>query len=185
MIFLGPNCPIGNGPVLCAIECQADYMCKLIDRYQTHNIRTFAPTRAAIDDFVAHKDEYMKRTVWSDPCRSWYKAGTQNPETITALWPGSTLHYMEAMAQLRIEDYEVMYEGNRFAWLGNGYSQCELDPTADWGYYIREQDDGEPLSLGARRRILTGHGTVTDNVGISFTGTGSSTSGSAESQAKL
>jgi hypothetical protein len=32
-IFLGPNCPIGNGPVLSAIEAQADYMCKLIDRF--------------------------------------------------------------------------------------------------------------------------------------------------------
>ncbi|KAF1990549.1 FAD/NAD(P)-binding domain-containing protein [Aulographum hederae CBS 113979] len=170
MIFLGPNCPIGNGPVLCAIECQADYICKLIDRYQTHNIRTFAPTKDAISDFVAHKDEFMKRSVWADPCRSWYKAGTQNPDTITALWPGSTLHYMEALAALRMEDYEVKYQGNRFAWLGNGYSQTELDDTADWAYYIREHDDGEPLSLDVRRRILNKSGTVASNVGVNFSG---------------
>ncbi|TKA66331.1 hypothetical protein B0A49_08048, partial [Cryomyces minteri] len=30
-IFLGPNCPIGNGPVLSAIETQADYMLTLVD----------------------------------------------------------------------------------------------------------------------------------------------------------
>lgn len=33
-----------------------------------------------------------------------------------------------------MEDYNVQYAGNRFAWLGNGYSQTELDQTADWAY---------------------------------------------------
>ena len=27
-----------------------------------------------------------------------------------------------------MDDWEVKYNGNRFAWLGNGYSQTELDP---------------------------------------------------------
>jgi cation diffusion facilitator CzcD-associated flavoprotein CzcO len=169
LIFLGPNCPIGNGPVLCAIECQADYMCKMIDRYQTHNIRTFAPKKEAIDDFIAHKDMFMKRTVWEDPCRSWYKAA--GPEgKVTALWPGSTLHYMEALQELRLEDWDVKYEGSRYAYLGNGYSQTEIDPTSDWAYYIREHDDGEPLSLDGRRRLLNKSGTVQKNEVVSFTG---------------
>jgi len=136
LIFLGPNSPIGNGPVLSAIEAQADYMLQLIDRYQTRNIRTFAPTQEAISDFIAHKDNFMTQSVWADPCRSWFKNRPDGP--ITALWPGSTLHYIEALQELRIEDWDVKYSGNRFAWLGNGYSQTELDPTADWGYYSRE-----------------------------------------------
>jgi cation diffusion facilitator CzcD-associated flavoprotein CzcO len=37
--FLGPNCPIGNGPVLSAIEAQGDYICKFINRIQTEDIR--------------------------------------------------------------------------------------------------------------------------------------------------
>jgi hypothetical protein len=36
---------------------------------------------------------------------------------------------------------QITYRGNRFAWLGNGYSQTELDPTCDLGYYIRFEDD--------------------------------------------
>ena len=131
MIFLGPNCPIGNGPVLSAIELQADYMCKLIDHWQTHNIKNFSPKPQAVEDFIAHKNEFMKRTVWTDNCRSWYKQN-QVDAPITALWPGSTLHYIEALTDLRMEDYDVEYAGNRFAWLGNGYSQTELDGTADW-----------------------------------------------------
>ena len=170
LIFLGPNSPIGNGPVLSAIEAQADFMLKLIDRYQTHNIRTFAPTHEAVSDFIAHKDDFMTRSVWADPCRSWYKNRPDGP--ITALWPGSTLHYIEAMMELRIEDFDIKYAGNRFAWLGNGYSQTELDPTADWGYYIREVDDDGPASRGGRRRLLTKSGTVQSNAGINFTGSG-------------
>ncbi|KAK5139457.1 hypothetical protein LTR32_007416, partial [Rachicladosporium monterosium] len=169
LIFLGPNCPIGNGPVLSAIELQADYMCKLIDHWQTHNIKTFSPKREAVDDFIAHKDMFMQRTVWNDPCRSWYKSGLINAP-ITALWPGSTLHYIEALSTLRLEDFDVEYAGNRFAWLGNGYSQTELDDTADWAYYIRERDEGEWLSRGKRRRDLTGSGTVKKVKGVDFSG---------------
>ncbi|KAF2165627.1 hypothetical protein M409DRAFT_55523 [Zasmidium cellare ATCC 36951] len=169
MIFLGPNCPIGNGPVLSAIELQADYMCQLIDHYQTHNIKSFTPKKAAVEDFIAHKNDFMKGTVWADPCRSWYKSG-QIDAPITALWPGSTLHYIEALGNVRFEDYEVEYNGNRFAWLGNGYSQTELDETADWAYYIRERDDGEWLSRRKRRQVLTKSGTVERREGVSFSG---------------
>ncbi|KAK5689222.1 hypothetical protein LTR17_026424 [Elasticomyces elasticus] len=169
LIFLGPNCPIGNGPVLSAIELQADYMCKLIDHWQTHNIKTFSPKMEAVNDFIAHKDQFMGKTVWADPCRSWYKSG-QIDAPITALWPGSTLHYIEALADLRMEDFNVEYAGNRFAWLGNGYSQTELDKTADWAYYIRERDDGEWLSRGKRRKDLTGSGTVKKTAAVNFTG---------------
>jgi hypothetical protein len=144
-------------------------MCKLIDRYQTHNIKSFSPKQEAVDDFIAHKDFFMQRTVWNDPCRSWYKAA--GPEgKVTALWPGSTLHYMEAMEELRLEDWNVEYEGNRFAYLGNGYSQCEIDDTADWGYYIRDRDDGAPLSLAKRRKIVTKSGTVSNVGAVNFSG---------------
>lgn len=171
LIFLGPNCPIGNGPVLSAIELQADYICRLIDHYQTHNIRSFYPKSAAVEDFIAHKNRFMKNTVWSDPCRSWYKSG-EIDAPITALWPGSTLHYIEALGQVRYEDFEVEYEGNRFAWLGNGYSQTELDETADWAYYIREHDDGEWLSKGKKRKVLTKSGTIdrSGGAGVDFSG---------------
>ncbi|KAF2653519.1 FAD/NAD(P)-binding domain-containing protein [Lophiostoma macrostomum CBS 122681] len=168
LIFLGPNCPIGNGPVLSAIEQQADYMCKLIDRFQTNNIAQFAPKAEAIADFIAHKDQFMKATVWQDPCRSWYKQRPDGP--ITALWPGSTLHYIEALMEVRLDDWDIKYNGNRFAWLGNGYSQTELDDTADWGYYIRERDDDEPLSRKRKLQLINGSGTMSGNAGVSFSG---------------
>lgn len=171
LIFLGPNCPIGNGPVLSAIEYQADWMMQVIDRYQTHNVHSFSPKMEAVDDFIKFKDQFMEKTVWGDPCRSWYKAN-QADAPVTALWPGSTLHYIEAIGEVRWEDFNVKYNGNRFAWLGNGYSQTELDPTADWAYYIREQDDGEYFSRGKKREIITKSGSVSQKAAaVNFTGT--------------
>lgn len=38
-MFLGPNCPIGNGPVLIGIETQADYFMKFIKKVRQENIR--------------------------------------------------------------------------------------------------------------------------------------------------
>lgn len=168
LIFLGPNSPIGNGPVLSAIEQQADYMLKMIDRFQTHNISTFSPKAEAIADFIAHKDQFMEKTVWHDPCRSWYKGRPDGP--VTALWPGSTLHYIEAMMEVRLDDWEIKYNGNRFAWLGNGYSQTELDPTADWAFYIRDKDDDEPISRGRKLQLINKSGTVQQTAAVSFTG---------------
>lgn len=143
-------------------------MLKLIDRFQTHNIASFSPLPSAIHDFITYKNTFMPRTVWTSPCRSWYKNTPSGP--ITALWPGSTLHYIEAITEVRMEDWEVKYAGNRFAWLGNGYSQTELDDQADWAYYIRERDDDEPISRGERRRLLTGSGTVRIRDMVNFAG---------------
>ncbi|KAL5340907.1 hypothetical protein BJX70DRAFT_359905 [Aspergillus crustosus] len=168
LTFLGPNSPVGNGPVLSAIEAQADYMMKLIDRYQTTNIKSFAPTAEAVRDFIEFKDQLMRKTVWADGCRSWYKAVDANGP-VTGLWPGSTLHYIEAMDELRLDDWDVKYNGNRFAWLGNGYSQTEIDDTADWAYYIRDRDDGEYHSRGKRLRILNKSGSRKPDSGTAFT----------------
>lgn len=38
-MFLGPNCPVGNGPVLIGIEAQADYMMKFVKKLREENIR--------------------------------------------------------------------------------------------------------------------------------------------------
>lgn len=143
-------------------------MMRLIDKYQTQNITKFSPRADAVKEFIKFKDRFMETTVWTEPCRSWYKSNEADAP-VTALWPGSTLHYIEAMDEVRMEDWDVEYFGNRFDWMGNGWSQTELDETADWGYYIRDEDDGEFASRGKRRRILTKSGTMKPGASGSFT----------------
>ncbi|KIM44457.1 hypothetical protein M413DRAFT_24952 [Hebeloma cylindrosporum] len=125
-MFVGPNSPIGNGPLLIAIEAQADYMLKMMNRLQTENIHSFSPKPDAVQDFIEHKDAFMKNTVWEQECRSWYKSNSITGK-VTALWPGSTMHYLEMIAEPRYEDWSFKYSGNRFAYLGNGRSQTETE----------------------------------------------------------
>lgn len=132
---------------------------QLINRWQTENIHSFSPKMEAVEDFIAFKDEFMKSTVWESGCRSWYKSGSISGK-VTALWPGSTLHYLEAIADPRYEDWDFKYIGNRFAFLGNGRSQVESDSTADWAYYIRNGDDGPHFSRIKQMKIASKSGTV-------------------------
>lgn len=125
-----------------------------VDRWQTENIRSFSPKKEAVDDFVEHVDKYMQCTVWTEDCRSWYKNGTKEGR-VMALWPGSSLHFMEVMEYPRHDDFDVRYNGNRFSWMGSGYSQTEMDPSADWAYYITNSDDSPFSSKSKRRKVLT------------------------------
>lgn len=162
-MILGPNCPIGTGPLLIGIEAQTDYIVKMIDHWQTHNIRSFTPDAAAVRDFIAHRDQFMPKTVWTDPCKSWYKSNGK----VTALWCGSTLHYLETIRQIRFEDWRFEYEGNRFTYLGNGQSQTETTPDSDYAYYIRDEDDDLPLARNKMTKIInkTGVAIVTEKTG--------------------
>lgn len=140
--MLGPYSPVSNGPTLIAIEAQADYICSFIDRYQTDPaIQSFHVKADVCDDFQTHVADFMNhRAVWTDKCRNSHNnhnIGGRVPTT----WPGSTLHYLEAMREPRWDDWEFKYTGNRFSWLGNGISQTEWDPTADLAYYIKQADD--------------------------------------------
>jgi hypothetical protein len=143
-MFLGPNCPIGNGPLIFSIELEGSYFALFMNRWQKEDIRSYDPKKAAVDDFIEQKNLFMKTTVWDSHCQSWYK----DPKTgnITALWPGSSTHYMEALSTPRYEDYDIDYSTrNRFQYFGNGFSQLELDPRADPAYYIRDHDDRSSL----------------------------------------
>ena len=103
--FLGPNCPIGNGPLLIAIEAQADYILALCDKWQTENVKSFTPKDQAVTEFLSYCDQYLKNTVWDEECRSWYKNNSASGRV--ALWPGSTMHYLETLREPRFEDWDV------------------------------------------------------------------------------
>lgn len=146
--MLGPYSPVSNGPTLIAIEAQADYICAFVDRLQTDAaVRSVRPRRDACAAFRAHVARFMAdRAVWTDGCRNSHnnhraagEAGTRVPTT----WPGSTLHYLEAVREPHWDDWEFRYGEDRFGWLGNGLSQAEWDETADLAYYIRRKGEEE------------------------------------------
>jgi hypothetical protein len=91
------------------IESLGAYIIKCIRKLQKENIASMVVKRARQDDFIAYVDEYFKGTVFSDDCRSWYK--NKGVGEVTGLWPGSTLHCIEALRSPRWEDYVYVYVG--------------------------------------------------------------------------
>jgi hypothetical protein len=90
-----------------------------MQKMQEEKIKSIEPKRRATDQFHQHMSAYHKNTVWSLPCRSWYKNGTTDGEP--QLWCGSALAYVKTIRTPRYEDYELEYEGlNQWAFLGNG-----------------------------------------------------------------
>ena len=90
-----------------------------------------------IREFNDYSQEYLKRTVWSSGCRSWYKNDkTDGP--VTAMYAGSVLHYREFLQAFRTQDFDFEYlTPNRFQFMGNGLAKMEVDGK-DLGFYIRK-----------------------------------------------
>lgn len=101
---------------------------------------------------------------------------------ITALWPGSSLHYMQCLAEDRWEDYEWDYECNRFGYWRDGLSWIEKpsrDPlgiderdfhqvmttiptrTSDLSFYLR---DTESLPSNVLEPLKEINGTPVDGI---------------------
>ncbi|PLB40928.1 flavin-containing monooxygenase [Aspergillus candidus] len=134
--FLGPNAPIGHGSVFTVTEHVANYIVNAIRKCQTQGIKALAPTHAAMEDFYQHIDIFMPRTAWAGGCRSWFKNGAMDGP-VTALHPGSRIHFFHMLEQFRGEDWEYVYDnpyGNRFSYLGNGFSTKEQDGSDSTWY---------------------------------------------------
>lgn len=150
---LGPNSPVGNGPLLIALEHQVSYIIQVLSKFQKENVRSFDVSSAATESLNRWKDEFMKHTVWKQDCQSWYKAGSKSGRVV-ALWPGSTLHYLETIRVPRYEDWKWNYQkgANPWAFLGNGFSTAEKRPEGSLSWYLATQDDSpvDPCLKAAR-----------------------------------
>jgi len=112
---------------------------QMINKLQTENIKAFEPKAKCVQDYYNHTHELMKRLAWSSACSSWFKMGKKHGP-VTAVYPGSRLHYFEMLKNVRYEDYKITYWGdNMFAFMGNGYTETELDPNGDAVWYFDDE----------------------------------------------
>lgn len=140
--FIGPNGPASHGSLLPIIEWHTRWMLKVIAHMQRTSIKSLVPSLRATEDLYIHTHQILKRTAWSSACSSWFKGGKQHGP-VTAIWPGSRMHYFEMLKEPRFEDFDIEYDGaNRFAYLGNGFTETELDPegNAVWYFDILEEE---------------------------------------------
>lgn len=141
-MLLGPNAGLGTGNLLITIEAMVEYIVQCVQKLQSDNIKTIQPTEQSVSTFGRYCEEYFDKTVYSAECSSWYKSRGR----VTALWPGSSLHAVQALKRPRWEDFAYTYlESNATGWLGNGATEADDDERADKSGYLTStafiQDD--------------------------------------------
>ncbi|TLD38068.1 putative flavin-binding monooxygenase protein [Venturia nashicola] len=140
LLFIqGPNGAGHSGTIPNQMETQTTYVAQLLRKVIQQRIKTFAPSKAAADDFLAYSDAFFARTVWTENCSSWANSGRPGAR-IHGHWPGSASHLNNVRRNPRWEDWEWTYKsksGNRFAYFGNGWTSKELIEGSDLTPYLK------------------------------------------------
>ncbi|KAM0747815.1 putative flavin-binding monooxygenase [Meredithblackwellia eburnea MCA 4105] len=200
-VFNGPNAPVGAGSLIPGTEAQGEYMIKAsssisnnsfplsdksnqpsppcsstqaIQKFQRQDIKSMEPNREKTLKFVEHTDAWMPRSVWSTGCRSWYKNGKVNGR-VTALWPGTGLHYIDSLSEPRWEDFDYTYADstNPYSFLGDGFTHIEHtgeDRTWDLGIRTARMQTHPALHQGEGKKKVVTNGSskmVLDETNIS------------------
>ncbi|PWY76999.1 FAD/NAD(P)-binding domain-containing protein [Aspergillus heteromorphus CBS 117.55] len=134
-MFAGPNCPIGHGSVPQMLAWSADYMLQWVKKMGREDIQSVVVKDSAIHMYNRYAQANLKHTVWSTGCQAWYNNGS----VVTAMYPGSVLHFKEAISTIRGEDFDIRYSNtvNPFAFLGNGELVWEREQGGDLAYYLK------------------------------------------------
>ncbi|RSL57412.1 hypothetical protein CEP51_014246 [Fusarium floridanum] len=106
LFFFGPAWPVFAGSVTASLTAVSTLALKMIRKIQTDDIKSMAPKQDVTDLFNVHQQTMLHGTVWEDDCSSWYK---DKNGRITAIWPGSGLHFQEVVSEPRWEDYDISY----------------------------------------------------------------------------
>lgn len=137
LIYLGPNGAPPSGSTILAIESQCDYIIKCIQKCQKEGYKTIEVKHHALKAFSGWIDSYVPRTVYSKPCKSWFKRGTDSGRVV-ALFPGSANGFHELLKYPRWEDFDFTPTDkdavNMFRWLGVCMTRGEMDKTEPTPY---------------------------------------------------
>ncbi|ORY04951.1 hypothetical protein BCR34DRAFT_491184 [Clohesyomyces aquaticus] len=169
LMFIGPTWPVENGSVTGPLLSVSEYAISIIKKMQCDHIKSWVPRQDITDSFNEHAQEWIKHTVWKDSCRSWYR----NNETgrVNAVWPGSSLHYIDIISSPRYEDFEIKYQHkNPWAHLGMGYTRSNVEKDADLSPYLQLQniDPRWVEAVGLKSTVKVGEegGNVREEVDI-------------------
>ena len=147
LVFCGLYGPIGHGSVCPMVEAYTNYAFQIIAKMQTEDISKIQVRRKAAEQFSKHADLFVKRTAWSGPCSSWFKAGDAARKA--TIWPGSRIHYLTMLQKVRFEDFDIEYHsGNAFNFLGDGFDVRENDGRdLTWYCGLVDGVDKQPENL--------------------------------------
>ncbi|KAJ7175158.1 FAD/NAD-P-binding domain-containing protein [Mycena crocata] len=130
-LIYGPGSGLNTATIMVLLENQVMYVVKAVQKLQRERLKSMEAKKEATADWTEHRRAYFPKTVYTDACKSWYKA---EDGTVVGLWPGDALHAIRTLANPRWEDYD--YESidktrNRLHWLGAGQTENERTGTGD------------------------------------------------------
>ena len=101
-LMLGPNTGTGHTSTLLYIEPQARYALACMQAVRSRGLRHLSLKPGVMQARNEALQARLAGSVWTH-CRSWYRT---EGGRITALWPGFTREYVQAIAQPDLADYE-------------------------------------------------------------------------------
>ncbi|CAL8088144.1 unnamed protein product [Orchesella dallaii] len=102
--LLGPNTALGHNSVIFMIECQVEWMIRLLQEMHRREVNSFNVKESAEDDFMHFFDEGHRKTVWGNAsCGSWY---VNSKGKITTLWPFNVVSFWRLLLGLNTEDFD-------------------------------------------------------------------------------
>ncbi|KAM3069218.1 hypothetical protein ACMFMG_010735 [Clarireedia jacksonii] len=172
-LFMGPAWPVHNGSVMGPLVQVGNYIVSCIHKMQREQITSLTPRSDATSQFNEHVQEWLKRTVWTDNCPSWFK--NKRTGRLNALWCGSGLHYTEAISSPKFEDFHIEYRNkNPFSYLGSGFTLAEKSGDMDPTPFLTESSlDPEWVAAMQSGDSETKNGAAISEVQMAYLGMGS------------
>ncbi|EEP80753.1 conserved hypothetical protein [Uncinocarpus reesii 1704] len=96
-MFGGPNFPSGHSSIPPTLGWSADYMLDWMKKIATEDIKSTAVKGSVVQDYNRYAQQILKRAVWSKNCHAWYKSAKGDSSIVTAMYPGSIVHFMGKM----------------------------------------------------------------------------------------
>ncbi|KAJ3086612.1 hypothetical protein HK102_012847 [Quaeritorhiza haematococci] len=101
-MLLGPNTGLGHNSIVYMIECQVNYIVKLLRAQFSSGVRTLEVKDSAMQKFNKDLQPHLDASVWAR-CDSWYR---DENNRVTAVWPFRTPRYWLATLVPKFEDYQ-------------------------------------------------------------------------------
>ncbi|CAM1506055.1 Fc.00g056960.m01.CDS01 [Cosmosporella sp. VM-42] len=147
-LYLGPNAAPGAGNAYLCAEIECSHAIKCAKKMLREKIKSICVRSERVKQYVAHTQQYLKGTIFGQPCKCWFKRGDPNGRNI-AYYPGNSLNQMIALDNTRWEDFEYTYldelNGNPMGWLANGYTLADYDGSSRTTYLDPTNIDYPPV----------------------------------------
>lgn len=147
-VYMGPNCGPGAGGAYLCVDGECELMISCIKKLLRDKIKSMTIKTVRVKEYAAHTHAYFKKSIFGQPCKSWFKRGKEEGRNI-AYYCGNALSLLHAQRNPRWEDWDYEYldemGGNAMSWLCNGYTLADYKGTTRTKYLDPAEIDFPPV----------------------------------------